>query len=89
MVLWGYLDPITGNPELACGYLLNSSSVWQVANVSQGMGAVETSNYGVAFDNTNRAIIVWSSTISNKIQAITATLNLPTNTFSAPYMIPN
>ena len=89
IVLWGFLDPFTGNPELACASLLDASLVWQLFNVSQASGAVESNNYVAAFDNTTNVIIGWSPTIANSIEAFVATLNLNTNVLTAPYMIPN
>lgn len=89
IVLWGYLDPITGNPELACASLLNFSIVWHVVNVSQSLGAVELNNYVAAFDNTTNVVIGWSATIANNLNAFVATLDLNTNTWTPPFMIPN
>lgn len=88
VVLWGYIDSMSGIPELAGGYLLNSSSVWQVTNISENMGSVDSGNYTATFDSATSAVIAWSSTMSNQIESFAARVDLNTNTWTTPYMLP-
>jgi hypothetical protein len=89
VLLWNYIDDITGNQELAAAVLLNSSTTWQVANISQGIGIVHDSNYKAVFDDANNILIVWSSFINVDYASLIATSSLSSISWSVPYTFPS
>lgn len=89
VVLWSYIDLISGNHELAAAVLLNSSSIWQVTNISQGNGIVDNYNYEAVFDDLGNVLVVWSAYDGSQFVSLISVANLASLSWSTPYVFPS
>lgn len=88
VVLWSYIDLTSGNQELAAAVLLNSLSLWQVDNISHGLGIPENADYEAVFDDLGNVLVVWSSYLGGHFVSMITTTSLSSISWSAPYIFP-
>lgn len=61
IILWGFVNSITGFAEVAAAYLLSSSNVWVTHNISQSSSHSNFSDWTLTFEpGLQSAVAIWS-----------------------------